>query len=71
MSKKCLNIEIARHPVFRTGWEMRIGNIVGSTGISTPRQTKKDILEEISDAMDELEIRGKKIIKKEDRKSVV
>lgn len=54
--QKCLHFEIARHPYAKEGWDLRIGNIVGSIGISIPnnKEGKKAILEEISRQMDEL-----------------
>ncbi len=52
--RKCLHIQIARHPYKKTGWEIKIGDITGGISITTPDEDKQSILEEISIAMDEL-----------------
>jgi hypothetical protein len=52
---KCLHIEIARHPYLKTGWDLRIGDLKGCVGITTPEESKQEILDEISRSMDELD----------------
>ena len=57
-SMNCLHIEIARHPYLKTGWDLRIGDVRGCIGITTQEESKQEILDEISRAMDRLEGQG-------------
>jgi len=56
-NRKCLHIQISTHPytAYRNGWELQIGDITGSVGMTTPDDpSKEEVLGEIARAMDEL-----------------